>query len=189
MEAACKAVPKKYLLIIQGDWNANIVPDAFTQWAGTVARYRYGYTNERGWLLLEFANNHKRTLANTLYPHKESRRITWHSPDGKTHNQIDYFLVPKRFKSSINRAQTRVFPGADIGSDHEMVLLNLRLRLQKVRKPKSCRLRFNLDKLKDPEVASIFQAEVGGKFAALSPLVEDSLTHRRGQQHTYQHCF
>ena len=35
------------------------------------------------------------------------------------------------------------------------------------------RIRFDLEKLKDPEVAEIFQAKIGGKFAALSILDSD----------------
>lgn len=73
-------------------------------------------------------------LANTLGEHKTSRCTTWHSPDGKTHNQIDYILVPNIFKSGINRAKTRTFPGADVGSDHDLVLLNFKVKLRKVKK-------------------------------------------------------
>ena len=42
--------------------------------------------------LLEFAHRHKMTMVNTLFPHRISRRTTWHSPDGVTHNQIDYIF-------------------------------------------------------------------------------------------------
>ena len=35
------------------------------------------------------------------------------------------------------------------------------------------RIRFDLEKLKDPEVAEIFQSKIGGKFAALSILDSD----------------
>ena len=31
----------------------------------------------------------------------------WHSPNGSTHNQIDYILNPQRFKSSIISTSTR----------------------------------------------------------------------------------
>ena len=88
LQGSSQEVPPYYLRWLDY-WNANTGPDAFTQWAGTVARYSYWYTNERGWRVLEFANNHKRTLTNTLYPHKESRIITY-SLDGTTHNQIYY---------------------------------------------------------------------------------------------------
>ena len=62
-------------------------------------------------------------LTNTLGPHKPSRRWTWHSPDGKHHNQIDYILVKKRFRSGVNIHRTRSLPGADIGSDHDLVMM------------------------------------------------------------------
>ena len=47
-------------------------------------------TNERGLRLLEFATFKNLVLTNTLGPQKPSRRGTWHSPDGKHHNQIDW---------------------------------------------------------------------------------------------------
>ena len=85
-------------------------------------------TNERGLRLLEFATFNNLVLTNTLGPHKPSRRWTWHSPDGKHHNQIDYILVKKRFRSGVNIHRTRSFPGADIGSDHDLVMMTF-LRL------------------------------------------------------------
>ena len=88
-------------------------------------------------------------------------------------NKIDYILTPKRYKSSINKAQTRTYPGADIGSDHDLVMTTLRLKLKANKKNKSPRIRFNLDKLKDPTVAEAFQATLGGKFAALDFVHDD----------------
>ena len=60
-------------------------------------------TNERGLRLLDFATFNNLVLTNTLGPHKPSRRWTWHSQEGKHHNQIDYILGKKRFRSSIER--------------------------------------------------------------------------------------
>lgn len=177
LENTIKATPKKDFLIVQGDWNAKIGTDAHEHWEGTAGRFGLGETNDRGLRLLEFARSHKLTAANTLFPHKTSRRMTWHSPNGVTHNQIDYILTPQRFKSSINKAQTRTFPGADVGSDHDMVLMTLRLKLRIQKQQSTPRIRFNLDKLKDPQVAGIFEASIGGKFATLNLLQDiDSLT-------------
>ena len=173
LDTTIAKVPKKDILIVQGDWNAKVGPDAYQNWAGTAGRFGLGETNDRGLRLLEFARSHHLTLANTLHPHKLSRTATWHSPNGQTHNQIDFILVPQRFKSSVNKANTRTFPGADIGSDHDLVLSTIKLKLKAKRQPKSPRIRFDLDKLKDPEVAEVFQAQVGGKFAALNLLDSD----------------
>ena len=132
-------------------------------------------TNERGLRLLEFATVNNLVLTNILGPHKSSRRWTWHSPDGKHHNQIDYFLVVKRFRSGVNIHRRRSFPGADIGSDHELVMMTFRVRLKKARKPNQPRLRFELEKLRDPDVACTFQATIGGKFASLIALSDEDM--------------
>ena len=165
--------PKKDILVVQGDWNAKIGVDTFENWKGTCGRHCNIISNERGQRLLEFASYNDLMVANTFGPHKTSRKTTWHSPDGKTHNQIDYVMVKKRFKSSVNIAKTRSFPGADIGSDHELVMMTFKLHLKKVKKQGCTRMRFDLEKLKDPDVAEVFQARIGGKFAALSVLDTD----------------
>ncbi|XP_076436542.1 uncharacterized protein LOC143276040 [Babylonia areolata] len=168
IDSIIATVPKKDMLIVQGDWNAKVGPDAYQNWAGTTGKFGIGETNDRGLRLLEFAKSHRLTLTNTLHPHKLSRNATWHSPNGQVHNQIDFILTPQCYKSSINKANTRTFPGADIGSDHDLVLATFKLKLKCKRCPRNPRIRFDLEKLKDPEIADVFQAQVGGKFAALN---------------------
>ena len=140
-------------------------PDAYPAWKGTTRKFGLGKANDRGLMVLKFAKFNDVVLTNTLHPQKPSWKATWHSPDGKTHNVIDYILINKRFQSSVNLAQTRTFPGADIGSDHDLVLTSVRLKLKKMRKGKSLRIKFDPDKLRDPDIATEFQATYGGKFA------------------------
>ena len=54
-----------------------------------------------------------------------------------------------------------------MGSDHDLVMMTFQVRLKKTRKPNQPRLRFDLEKLRDPDVACTFQATIGGKFAPL----------------------
>ena len=131
------------------------------------------WINDRGLKLLDFAIYNNLVLANTLGNHKPSRRWTWHSPDGTHHNQIDYILVKKRFRSGIKTARTRTFPGADVGSDHDMVMMTFQTRLKNSRKPTQPRIRFDLEKLNDPTVMSAFRATIGGRFAPLATLVDE----------------
>ena len=51
---------------------------------------------------------------------------TWTSSDGQYLNQIDYILCSQRWRSSIQSAKTR--PGADCGSDHELLIAKFRLK-------------------------------------------------------------
>ena len=126
--------PKKDNLVVQSDWNAKIREYAYGNWIGTCGRYCNTKSNERGLGLLEFASCNDLMLANIFGPHKTTRRATWHSPNGKHHNHIDYIMVKRRFRSSGNIAMTRSFPGADIGSDHELVMMTFKLHLKRVKK-------------------------------------------------------
>ncbi len=152
--------PKKDILIITGDWNAKVGVDAQSDWKDVCGPYCNLETNERGIKLLEFATYNNMVLTNTLGPHKASRRWTWHSPDGNHHNQIDYTLVRKRFRSGVNVARTRSFPGADVGSDHDLLMTTFRVRLSKTKKPKQLRKKFDLEKLRDPAVAQDFKTDL-----------------------------
>ena len=93
------------------------------------------HKRERGLRLLEFATFNDLVLANTFGHHKASRGWPWHSPNGQHHNQIDYILVMKRFRSGVNSAKTRTFPEADIGSDHALLMMTFDLRLKRISKP------------------------------------------------------
>ncbi|GFR71232.1 endonuclease-reverse transcriptase [Elysia marginata] len=68
---------------------------------------------------------------------------------------------------------TRTYPGAYIGSDHDLVLATFKLMLNSKRKAKNPRLHFYLKKLKDPNISETFRAQIGGKFAALTLIDND----------------
>ena len=67
-----------------------------------------------------------------LFQQHKRRLYTWTSPDGQHRNQIDYILCRQRWRSSIQSTKTR--PGADCGSDHELLITKFRLKLKKVGK-------------------------------------------------------
>ena len=68
----------------------------------------------------------------------------------------------------MNIVRTQSFPGADVGSDHDLLMMTFRLRLKKISKLKHTRLKFDLKKQKDPNVLKTFQAMIGWKFAPLT---------------------
>ena len=54
------------------------------------------------------------------------------APDGQYQNQTDYILCSQKWRSSIQSAKAR--PGSDSGSDQELLIAKLRLKLKKVGK-------------------------------------------------------
>ena len=71
-------------------------------------------------------------IANTLFQQHKRRFYTWTSPDDLYWNQTDYILCSQRWRSSVQSAKTR--PGADYGSEHELLIAKFRLILKKVGK-------------------------------------------------------
>ena len=126
----------------------------YENWQGICGPFCNDETKERGLRLLEFATfNKDLVLANTFGHHKASRRWTWHSPSGQHHEQIDYILVRKHIQTGVNIARTPSFPGAD---DLLLMTFHLRLKSQQV-----TRLKFDLEKLKDPNVLETIPAMTG----------------------------
>ena len=88
--------------------------------------------NEAGQRLTEFCQENALVIANTLFQQHKRRLYTWTSPDGQHQNQIDYILCSQKWRRSIQSSKIR--PGADCGSDHELLIAKLRLKLKKVEK-------------------------------------------------------
>ena len=88
--------------------------------------------NEAGQRLIEFCQENTLVIANTLFQQHKRTLYTWTSPEGQHRNQIDYILCSQRWRSSVQSTKTR--PGADCGSDHELLVAKFRLKLKKVGK-------------------------------------------------------
>ena len=93
------------------------------------------------------------------HPLPTRRPYTWTSPDGQHWNQIDYILCSQRWRSSIQSTKTR--PGADCGSDHELLIAKFRLKLKKVGKTtRPCRYGLN-------QIPYDYTVEVRNRFKGL----------------------
>ena len=121
--------PKKDVLFITGDWNAKV---GNQETAGVTGKFGLGVQNEAGQRLTEFCQENALVTANTLFQQHKRRLYTWTSSDGQYRNQIDYILCSQRLRNPIQSAKTR--PGADCGSDHEVLIAKFRLKLKKVGK-------------------------------------------------------
>ena len=116
-------------VFILEDWNA-IVGSQETP--GGTGKYGLGMRNEAGQRLIEFCQENALVIENTLFQQHKRRLYTRTSSDGQHRNQIDYILCSQRWRSFIQATKTR--PGADCGSDHELLITKFRLKLKKVGK-------------------------------------------------------
>ena len=112
-----------------GDWNAKIGSQELPWVTG---KFGLGVQNEASQRLTEFCQENTLVIENTLFQQHKRRLYTWTSPDGQHQNQIDYILCSQKWRRSIQSAKAR--PGADRGSDDELLTAKFRLKLKKVGK-------------------------------------------------------
>ena len=132
---------KKDVLFIMGDWNAKV---GSQETPGVKGKFGLGVQNEEGPRLIEFCQENTLVIANTFFQQHKRRLYTWTSPDGQHQNQIDYILCSQRWRSSTQ--STKTSPGADCGSDHELLIAKVRLKLKKVGKT-TRPFRYDLNKI------------------------------------------
>ncbi|XP_045471740.1 craniofacial development protein 2-like [Harmonia axyridis] len=134
--------------MINGDFNAKVGRGREDDIIGD---YGLGERNQRGDRLVEFCREKKLVVCNTLFRLPTRRIYTWRSPadtkDRIVRNQIDYVTIDKRFRNSIMSAKT--YPGADIASDHNPVICQLKVRLKRVSSARSSK-RMDMRRLQDP---------------------------------------
>ena len=71
--------PKKDVLFIIGDWNEKV---GSQETPGVMGKFGLGIWNEAGQRLIEFCQENKLVIANTLFQQHKRRLYTWTSPDG-----------------------------------------------------------------------------------------------------------
>ena len=72
--------PKKDVLFITGDWNAEVGTQEIP---GVMGKFGLGVQNEAGQRLTEFCQENALVIANTLFQQHKRRLYTWTSPDGQ----------------------------------------------------------------------------------------------------------
>ena len=149
--------PKKDVLFIIGDWNANVGSQEIP---GVTGKFGLRVQNEAGQRLTEFCQENELIIANTLFQQHKRRLYTWTSPDDQYwHEMIDYI---DWLRSSIPSAKTRL--GADCGSDHELLYAKFRLKLKKVGKT-TRPFRYDLN-----QIPYHYTVEVTNRFKRLYPI-------------------
>ena len=147
--------PKNVIFIIE-NWNAKVGNQEIP---GVRGKFGLGVQNEAGQRLTEFCQENALVIANTLFQQHKRWLHTWTSPDAQYWDQIDYILCSQRWRSSIQSAKTRL--GADYGSDHELLIAKLRLKLKKAGKTTRS-FRYDLN-----EIPYDYTVEVTNRFKEL----------------------
>ena len=163
-------VPAHDMLIVAGDLNAKVgqINDGHER---TMGKHGLGTRNENGEMFINFCGMNSLVIGGSLFPHKDIHKITWISPDRVTRNQIDHIAIRSKYRRSLHDVKAR--RGADVGSDHELVISKIKLKLRVSKKPKSNTKRYAVEKLKEPAIKEKFCIELRNRFSALEEVTEE----------------
>ena len=127
------------------------------------------FKNEAGQRLTEFCQENALIIANNLFQKHKRRLYTWASPDGQYQNQINYIFCSQRWRNSVKSTKTR--PGSGYGSDYELLIAKIRLKLKKVGKT-TRPFKYNLN-----QIPYDYTMEVRNRLKGLDPIdrVSDEL--------------
>ena len=129
--------------ILMGDFSGKVGHESDYP---TTGKYGLGKRNERGRRLIEFCKGKNLIITNT--EHHLRNIYIWKSPGDIVRNHIDYIMINERCKNAVTNVKT--YPGADVGSDHNPVLMPIKIKLKTTfqRKPPE---KYDLQQLKDQE--------------------------------------
>jgi hypothetical protein len=96
-------------------------------------------------MLIDFCERSGLVTNNTWFNNPNRRLYTWKAPGDRSRHQLDYALVKQRFRDSVKDVQT--LPGADIDTDHNLLVAKICTRLKKIVRFQKRKPRLNLEKL------------------------------------------
>jgi len=97
-----------------------------------MCRQGIGNMTENGELFTELCARCDLIIGGTVLPLKTCHKVSWVSPDNTTESQTDHIVISKRFSRSILDVRNK--RGADIGSDHHLMIANFRFKILGARK-------------------------------------------------------
>jgi len=88
-------------------------------------------------------------------------------------NQIDHIAISKGFRRSLLDVRNK--RGADVGSDHHLMITNFRFKILAARKKfETRRKKYKVQKLQKPSIREEFKLELKNIFSILSTQDEDT---------------
>ena len=77
---------------------------------------------------VDLCGSHDVVIGGTIFPHKNCHKVTWVSQDRKTENQMDHVAIGRKWRRSLQDVRNK--RGADIGSDHHLVVAKFKMKIQ-----------------------------------------------------------
>ncbi|VDP28211.1 unnamed protein product [Schistosoma margrebowiei] len=174
LQSIIERCPRKAFTILMRGLNAKVGIDN-TGYEDIMGRYGLGERNENGEKFVDLCAFNKLVIGGTIFSHKRIHKVTWISMDHTTENQIDHIYINKKFRRTMEDVRTK--RGADVASDHHLVVANLKLKLKRNWTSGQTALqRFNTAFLRDTDKLNEFKIALNNRFQALQDLLKEEET-------------
>ena len=126
LQAVLDRVPRRDIVIVMGNMNAKVGSDNAGR-QHVMGAEGMGTINENGEFFVDFCEMNDLVIGETVFPHHKINKVTWTSPDMITENQIDHIAISRRRRRTLQ--DVRACRGADVGSDHTLLVCKLRIKI------------------------------------------------------------
>jgi len=104
-------------------------------------------------------------IGGTLFQHRNIHKTTWSLLSGATKSQIDHILINRKWRSSLQ--DVKPYRGADVASDHNLLVAVVSLKLRRARRGQQRGHQFDSSKLRDDWIRQAFRQELKNRFQIL----------------------
>ena len=172
--------PARNVIIVMGDFNVKIGSDN-RGYEGVMGKQGLGEMNDNGERFANLCATSDVVKRGSFFQYRRIHKGTWVLPDLQTENQIDHMCIGKRFQRTLR--DVRVRRGADVPSDHHLLVARLKLKLRrKWTERANQRLGYNTFLLNDTNKHKEFSITLSNKFQAMQELMEEKTIDVRWQR-------
>ncbi len=177
LQVVLQRQPERNITILMGDLNAKIGSEN-TGYEEVMGQQGLGEMNDNGERFANLCATSNLVIGGSIFPHRRIHKATWVSPDLSTENQIDHVCITRKFRRSLQDVCTR--RGADVASDHHLVVARLKLKLKKTwTGVTGQRQKYNTTLLKESTKCQEFKLTLSNKYQALQDLLEEETINER----------